>query len=303
MGRKAYKNTIDLAKRKHWNDFLANEKKDNVWTAHQFTKQRQPVRVPDGHDDMPEQTFKTIMNHLFAPCDNLISKRTFERKELGDGDQITSSEIMEVLMKCSNKSAPGPDQVPYSVWKNIHRIEESIIPRLMEDMLEWGIHPSMLKESIGVILRKPGKKDYTDCKSFRVIALMQTFLKIVEWIVHQRLITIAYKTDMYCINQTESLPQRSMVDAAMSLNYWIRESQAVRKKVSSVFLDIKGGFNNVNHNKLLDILSTDQNVPVCLVDWISNIIHTREIVLAYPGSLRTQQKVNKGIPQGSPLLP
>ena len=44
-------------------------------------------------------------------------------------------------------------------------------------------------------------------------------------------------------------------------------------------------------------------MPAYLVDWISNFIHTREIALAYPGSLRTQQEVNKKIPQGSPLSP
>jgi len=38
--KKAYKNAIDRAKRKHWNEFLANAKKNDVWTAHQFTKQR-----------------------------------------------------------------------------------------------------------------------------------------------------------------------------------------------------------------------------------------------------------------------
>jgi len=58
------------------------------------------------------------------------------------------------------------------VWKNIHRIEEGIILKMVEDMLEWGIHPARLKELIGIILRKPVKKDYTDCVTLRVIALM-----------------------------------------------------------------------------------------------------------------------------------
>ena len=39
------------------------------------------------------------------------------------------------------------------------------------------------------------------------------------------------------------------------------------------------------------------------MDWISNFIHTRQIPLAYPGSPRTSNKVNRGIPQGSPLSP
>jgi len=115
--------------------------------------------------------------------------------------------------------------------------------------------------------------------------------------------TIAYKTDMYCINQTGSLPQRSTVDAALSLNHWIRESHFAGKKVSSVFLDVKGGFDNVNHKKLIDLLGANEKVPEYLADWISNFIWTREIALAYPGSPRTQNVVNKGTPEGSPLSP
>lgn len=45
------------------------------------------------------------------------------------------------------------------------------------DMLVWGIYPPILKESIGVILPKPNKHDYTDCASFWVIVLIQTFSK------------------------------------------------------------------------------------------------------------------------------
>jgi len=104
----------------------------------------------------------------------------------------------------------------------------------------------MLKESTGIILPKPGKRDYTDSASFRVITLMQTFLKIVERIVNKRLMAIAYKEDMYCINQTGSLPQRSTVHAILSLKHWLRESQFAGKKTSTVFLDVKGGFDNVN---------------------------------------------------------
>jgi len=38
-------------------------------------------------------------------------------------------------------------------------VEEGIIPKMVKDILEWGIHPSMIKEWIGVILPKPGNKD------------------------------------------------------------------------------------------------------------------------------------------------
>jgi len=217
--KKTDQSAIDKAKRKHWNNFLASATKNDVWTAHQFTKQRQPVRIPGGHNHSPDQTSQKIMEHFFPPSKDPISPPLPFRKELADSDRVTTGEVSETLEKCSNKSAPGPDQVPYGVWKNIHRMEGKIIPKLAEDMLEWGIHPPMLKESTGIILPKPGKKDYTDCASFRVIALMQTVSKIVERIVNNRGMAIAYKEDMYCINQTGSLPQRSTVDAALLLKH------------------------------------------------------------------------------------
>jgi len=74
-----------------------------------------------------------------------------------------------------------------------------------------------------VKLPKPNKDHYTDCASFRVIALMQTFSKIAERVVASRLTDIAYKEGLYSINQTGSLPYRSMVDTTISLQHWIKE--------------------------------------------------------------------------------
>jgi len=96
-----------------------------------------------------------------------------------------------VLRKCSKKSAPGPDQVPYRVWKEIHSINQSIIPELVNDRLEWGFYPPILKISTGVILPKPNKQDYTDCTSFKVNALMQAFSKIIVRVVNTRHMDIA----------------------------------------------------------------------------------------------------------------
>ena len=114
----------------------------------------------------------------------------------------------------------APERFPASGCNAYLSIANTFFPdaKMVEDMLEWGIYPLMLKESIGVILPKPGKKDYTDCASFSIIALIQTFWKITERIVNQSHMAIAYKMDMYWINRMGSLPQRSTVDAALSLN-------------------------------------------------------------------------------------
>jgi len=301
--KKEYRSALNKAKRLHWDDFLANAKKNDVWTAHQFTKQRIPPKVPGGDGRTPQEIEEKIMSHFFPRNDDPISQPMPEKLDLGDGGRVTAMEISDVLLKCSKRSAPGPDQVPYGVWKGIHGINQDIIPELVNDMLEWGFHPPILKMSTGVILPKPNKQDYNDCASFRVIALMQTFSKIAERVVNSRLMDIAYKEDMYCINQTGSLPQRSTVDAVMSLQHWIKEAQFAKKKVSTIFLDVKGGFDNVDHSKLMGKLESNGRVPAYVARWIQSFLTTRKIALAYPGSPRRSHEVDKGIPQGSPLSP
>jgi len=161
----------------------------------------------------------------------------------------------------------------------------------------------MLKESTGVILPIPNKTDYTDCASFTVIAVMQPFSKIAETIINNKLMAIAYSKGFYSVNQTGSLPQRSTIDSAILLQHWVKEAQFAKRKMLLLFLDGKGGFDNVDHRKLLGILAETGEVPDYLTNWIQNFVTTRNISLPYPGSLRMEHEVNKGIPQGSPLLP
>jgi len=68
-------------------------------------------------------------------------------------------------------------------------------------------------------------------------------------------------------------------------------------------LDAKGGFDNVDHRKLLGILAETGEVPNYLTDWIQNFITSRNISLAYPRSPQREQQVDKGILQGSPQSP
>ena len=267
--RKAYRKAMLKQKKAYWNGFLASAKKNDVWTAHQFTKIRVPNRVPGEDQSTPEAVEATIMSHFFPPGDNPAGATPPKQHETGyRGDAIAVAEISEILAKCSKKSAAGPDRLPYRVWKGIHSVNQNIIPGLVEEMLTWGIHPPMLKEATGVILPKPNKDNYTDCASFRVIALMQRLSKIAERVVAGRLTRIAYEKGLYSINQTGSLPHRSTVDAAVSLQHWIKEAQFARKKASSVFLDLKGGFDNVDYWKLMERLEGPIVVPEYLTNWI-----------------------------------
>ena len=103
---KSYKNAVDLAKRKYWNDFLANANKNDVWMAHQFRKQRQPVMIPGGHHDTSDQTSQKIMKYLFPSSNDLKPPKVFRRTELEE-DSCISKKI--ILRPISPRSPCAPD--------------------------------------------------------------------------------------------------------------------------------------------------------------------------------------------------
>ena len=160
-----------------------------------------------------------IMKHFFPPNPNPVEPTNPEVVELKEKDKVDASEVAQALRKCSNTSASEPDQVPYSVWKGIHSINSKVIATLVNHMLEWSTHPPSLKDSLGILIPKPANEDYDAFASYRVIALMQTFSKIAERTINQRLIRFAKMNDLYSIRQTGSLPQRTTFDVGLSLKY------------------------------------------------------------------------------------
>jgi len=245
---------------------------------------------------------ESIMQHFLLPNPGPVALQPPAFVKLEVNDEVNISDVSQALQKCCNNSAPGPDQVPYGVCKGIHNVNRHVILKLMNHLLSWSIYPLSLKDSLGILLPKPAKGDYNAFVSYRVIALMQTFLKIAERIINQRLIKFVKLNGLYSVWQTGSLLQRVTFDAGIILRHWVQEAQAASLKCSTMFLDIKGGFDNVDHFTLLRRLQT-RDVPGYIVKWISNFISCRQCAIIFPGSPREMKGINTGIPQGLSLSP
>jgi len=103
-------------------------------------------------------------------------------------------------------------------------------------------------------------------------------------------------------NQCGSLPGLSIYDACLTLTNDVRTLQRPRLKVSSLFLDIKAGFDNVDNNTLARILR-EGGIPPYLVSWVSSFLGERSCTLIFQGAPGTPAPVNVGAPQGSPISP
>ena len=254
--RRTYFNAIALAKKTHWSDFLSSATPHSFWRATRFGFGHPPQWFPNfpGATD-PAEVAETLLHHFFPPKPPPPPHLRLTRHQ--DYTPRTSEEISRALAKSSNTSAPDPDphHIPYSVWKTVHRLKPSLVPSLMDTLLAHGFHPPSLKKALGIVLDKPGKPSYDSASSLGVIVLLRTLSTILERVATSRLSAQAVTCSLMHPLQSGSLPGRSTADTTLVLQHHVESIHRLCYKVSTLFLDVKGGFDNVESPSLLSLLN------------------------------------------------
>jgi len=149
---------------------------------------RAPDRFPTLENaSSPTEINNTLLQHFFpsSPAPPLILPAF---KEL---PPLLPAEVFSALRKSSNTSAPGLSGIPYSIWKQVHKANERLLPSLFTPLFTHGYHPLAMKKANGIVLDKPGKPDYGTPASFRIIVLLVTISKILERLSALRLASAA----------------------------------------------------------------------------------------------------------------
>jgi len=124
--------------------------------------------------------------------------------------------------------------------------------------------------------------------------------KILERVVASRLLAQATMCSLIHPLQCGSLPGRSTADAALVLQHNDESFHRLRYRVSTLFLDVKGGFDNVESPFLLSLLRR-KGVSPYLVQWVSSFLRDRTCCLTFQGFPRIFAPVSVRVPQGSPI--
>ncbi|KAJ6118425.1 reverse transcriptase [Penicillium samsonianum] len=94
---------------------------------------------------------------------------------------ITSEEVMHAIQRSASYKAPGPDGIPNAALKKAIEIPNIMfLTHLFNECLRLGYCASHFRESTTVILRKPGKSDYTIPKAYRPSTLLSTLERVYE---------------------------------------------------------------------------------------------------------------------------
>ncbi|EPS92588.1 hypothetical protein FOMPIDRAFT_1137584, partial [Fomitopsis schrenkii] len=92
---------------------------------------------------------------------------------------VSDAQILDACKRLKEFKAAGPDGIPNEVLKRCADILLPFLGRLYRATFDLKYYPSAWKESVTVVLRKPGRADYSLAKSYRPIALMNCMGKVL----------------------------------------------------------------------------------------------------------------------------
>ncbi|KAJ3453607.1 hypothetical protein MRS44_017854 [Fusarium solani] len=291
----------------------ASSSQQGLWNLVKWAKNRHntaaactPALVkPDGElVQQPEEKAEVLRQSFFPPpCQaDLSDVEGYVYPPPIECPDITMPEVERAVRRAAPNKAPGIDGITNGV---LHQTLDLLLPTLcvlFNACLQQGHCPTHFKDSVTVVLRKPGKDDYAQPKAYRPIALLSTLGKVLEAIIANRL---AYLADVHQVLPSRHTGGRKLASTEHAMHFLlqrIHEAWAEGKVASLLLLDVSGAYDNVSRERLLHNLRK-RRVCQNIVRWTDSFLRDRSTTLKLQEYTAPSAPIQTGIPQGSPVSP
>lgn len=291
----------------------ASASQSGLWNLVKWAKNRHDVAPsctpalakPDGElAEEPDEKAEVLRQSFFPPPRraDLSDLEGYQYPPPIDCPEITTAEIEKAVRKASPNKAPGADGITNGI---LHKTLDILLPhlhKLFNACLEQGYCPTHFKDTITVVLRKPGKDDYTQPKAYRPIALLSTLGKAMEAIIANRL---AYLADVHHLLPARHTGGRKLASTEHAMHVLLQRVYRAwtdGEVASLLLLDVSGAYDNVSAERLLHNLRK-RRIDEKIVGWTASFLRDRSTTIKLQEYTAPSAPIQTGIPQGSPVSP
>lgn len=313
-----YKQQLNEAKQKCWNEFVTNSTSENPWgLVYKIAKNKlnnEKITELKIRDKIITDN-KQIANELFStffPTDDSIPELNvhqnmrqklnnlkLEMRNNSNNNEVefTVEEVSDTVRKQNKNKAPGNDCLTADIIQFIHNIDPTLLTNIYNKCLKLETFLNMWKHSIVKVIPKQLKMDYRDPNAYRPISLLPVLAKIFEKLIIDRIVHYLRKNNLINDNQYGFTPQRSTETALHSLKNFVNESLNKKGFALVISLDISGAFNYCWWPKIFYQFRV-KKVPNNICNLIESYFSDRYASLWYL-NLETKRRIDIGCPQGS----
>ena len=245
-----------------------------------------------------------MFNHTINCQVNVDILNEIENKSTSLWEPFSKLEFRNVISKCNNSSAPGPDKITWRHLKHVLKQEECLlnIINIANVCINLGHWPNYFKCSSIVIIPKPNKPKYDHLKAFCPIVLLNTLGKLIEKVIMERLQFIVANNNFIHPSQLGGFKFKFTLDAGVALTYIVCSGWAKNKSTSVLAFNIAQFFPSLNHH-LLTIILEKVGLEPKVASFFMDYLVKRKTNYNWNELSFPIFKVNVGVGQGSALSP
>lgn len=266
------------------------------------------VEVSDGYDVATTfaDHFHNISSNQNAPPQFLANKQRQEETPISletlehfpYNEPISMMELHSAL-KTTKNSAPGPDRISYTELKRIHPTALSYLLKIYNTIWLQETFPNQWRLATVIAFPKPGKPP-RETSSYRPIALTTCIGKLLERIIHTRLMQHLEQNNLISPVQFGFRKNHSTTDALMRLQAFISENKTHGRYTAAIFFDLKKAYDTIWKYGLIRDLPR-YNIKGHMAKYIYNFLQNRTFRVKVGSTLSTPREQQEGVPQGSVL--
>ena len=316
--RNHYSEQIRTAKAEHWVEWLQGLDKSSVWQASRLVTSLATdagkARIPtlQVKDPTTKRVIKEAVNNdskgwlfyeTFFPPANPITDPTLQNYQYPPPrwkfENISDEQIHRAIKKLKPYKASRKGTVPNSV---LTHAREDLVPYLgplfrATNSLEYYPQDWALTETL--ILKKPGKPDYTSPSAWRPIVLSDGIARLLNSCQAEDMVTMCEKHGILPANHFGARPGRTTTDSIHLLTKTIKDAWRKGQVASALFLDVKGAFPSVDTNRLLHNMKK-RGIPQEYTEWMRRRLENRQTTISFDDYQTAAFEVLNGLDQGDP---
>lgn len=293
--------------KKFWkgiNNFLNRNKKQNIPTAIQ--NKGKTYTDPKDIAAIINSYFTNVAPELVKKLPNSSSKRNFN-DFLKDRNPfsffctpVIVQEVEKYLASLDHNKANDVYDFPIKLIKQNSDLLSEPLTLIINKSFSDGEFPDDLKYAKVIPLFKGGTK--YEAKNYRPISILPLFDRIIEKIMHKKLISFLTRFKLLSPSQYGFQNGKSTSYAILDVITQISSSLAENNHAITIFLDFAKAFDTVNHSILLKKLE-HYGIRGINNKWFQSYLSDRKQSVSVSNVLSEPLNITCGVPQGSILGP